>query len=196
MAIIPKILIFAGSIRTGAYSGRTADVAQKTLALQGAHATRISLADYPLPIFDQDLEKEKGLPEYALRLSQQVAAHDGVLIATPEYNGSTSPLLLNALAWLSRVRHDGKWSALQGKPAGLCSSSSGAMAGIRAINHLRAILVRCRMEVVTPECSVPDAGNAFDAEGAFLDATLDKAMQGLCATLMERARQLSTRIEP
>lgn len=196
MPITPRILVFAGSIRTGAYSGRTADVAQKTLALLGAEVTRISLADYPLPIFDQDLEKEKGLPENARRLSQQIAAHDGLLIATPEYNGSISPLLMNALAWLSRARHDGRWSAMQGKPAGLCSSSSGAMAGIRAINHLRAILVRCRMEVVTPECSVPDAGNAFDADGAFLDTGLDKAMQALCTALMERGRQLSARIEP
>ncbi|MDR7033578.1 NAD(P)H-dependent oxidoreductase [Mesorhizobium sp. BE184] len=196
MALIPKILIFAGSIRTGAYSGKTADVAYRTLALQGADVTRISLGDYPLPIFDQDLEKEKGIPENALLLSQQIAAHDGVLIATPEYNGSTSPLLLNALAWLSRVRHDGKWSALQGKPAGLCSSSSGDMAGIRAINHLRAILVRCRMEVVMAECSVPDGGSAFDADGDFVHERLDKAMQALCHDLMSAARHLSVRIEP
>ena len=196
MAIIPRILVFAGSIRTGAYSGKTADAAQKTLALQGAEVTRISLADYPLPIFDQDLEKEKGIPESALLLSQQNAAHDGILIATPEYNGSTTPLLLNALAWLSRVRHEGKWSALQGKPAGLCSSSSGDMAGIRAINHLRAILVRCRMEVVMAECSVPVGGSAFDAEGDFVDERLSKAMQAVCQDLMAAARHLSARIEP
>ena len=65
MPVIPKILVFAGSIRTGAFSGRTADAAMKELALQGADVTRISLADYPLPIMDQDLEKEKGVPENA-----------------------------------------------------------------------------------------------------------------------------------
>ncbi|TJV27433.1 MAG: NAD(P)H-dependent oxidoreductase, partial [Mesorhizobium sp.] len=76
MAVIAKILVFAGSIRSGAYSGRTADVAQKELALQGAEVTRISLADYPLPMLDEDLEKEKGIPENAIRLARQIVAHD------------------------------------------------------------------------------------------------------------------------
>ena len=102
----PKILVFAGSTRTGAYSGKTADAAQKELAMQGAEVTRISLADYPLPIMDQDLEKEQGVPENAYRLARLVAAHDGVLIATPEYNGSMPPLLKNAIDWISRVRTD------------------------------------------------------------------------------------------
>ena len=78
-----KILVFAGSLRTGAYSDKTADAAMKELALQGAEVTRISLADYPLPIMDQDLEKEKGVPENAVRLARLIAGHDGVLIATP-----------------------------------------------------------------------------------------------------------------
>ena len=104
---MPRILVFAGSIRTGAYSGRTADAAQRELALQGAEVTRLSLADYPLPILDQDLEKEYGIPENAMKLARQFAAHDGLLIATPEYNGSIPPLLKNAVDWISRVRADG-----------------------------------------------------------------------------------------
>ena len=90
MSTIPKILVFAGSVRTGAYSGKTADVAQKELAVQGADVTRISLADYPLPIMDQDLEREKGVPENAVRLARLFVAHDAVLICTPEYNGCRS----------------------------------------------------------------------------------------------------------
>ncbi|TGV46102.1 FMN reductase, partial [bacterium M00.F.Ca.ET.141.01.1.1] len=78
MAVIPRILVFAGSVRTGAFSGRTAEVAQKELAMQGAEVTRISLGDYPLPIMDEDFEKEKGIPENALRLGHQIAAHDGL----------------------------------------------------------------------------------------------------------------------
>ncbi|TJW87151.1 MAG: NAD(P)H-dependent oxidoreductase, partial [Mesorhizobium sp.] len=86
MTVIPRILVFAGSVRTGAFSGRTADVAQKELAMQGAEVTRISLGDYPLPIMDEDLEKEKGVPENAVKLGRLIADHDGLLIATPEYN--------------------------------------------------------------------------------------------------------------
>jgi NAD(P)H-dependent FMN reductase len=197
MAVIPKILVFAGSVRSGAYSGRTADVAQKELAVQGAEVTRISLADYPLPILDEDLEKENGVPENAQRLARLIAAHDGLLIATPEYNGSIPPLLKNTIDWVSRVRRDGGRSVrpLAGKIAGLCSSSNGHFAGIRCINHLRAVLVRCQMEVVTPECSVPEGGDAFDGDGHFRDERLHKTMEHLCRTLIETSRMLSIRVE-
>ncbi|MER9131866.1 NADPH-dependent FMN reductase [Mesorhizobium sp. M0768] len=197
MAVIPKILVVAGSVRSGAYSGRTADVAQKELAMQGAEVTRISLADYPLPILDQDLEKEEGIPDNAFKLGRMIAAHDGLLIATPEYNGSIPPLLKNSIDWVSQLRKDGRrtFRPLAGKVAGLCSSSNGPFGGIRCINHLRAVLVRCRMEVVTPECSVPEGGNAFDDEGKFRDERLRQSMEHLCRTLIETSRMLSTRIE-
>lgn len=196
MPIVPKILVFAGSVRSGAFSGRTADVAQKELAMQGAEVTRLSLGDYPLPIMDEDLEKEKGVPENALKLGRMIAAHDGVLIATPEYNGSIPPLLKNAVDWVSRIRRDGSRSfrPLSGKPAGLCSSSNGPFAGIRCINHLRAVLVRCQMEVVTPECSVPEGGDAFAEDGRFRDERLHQQMERLCRTLIETSRMLSVRI--
>jgi len=197
MAVIPKILVFAGSVRSGAYSGRTADVAQKELAMQGAEVTRISLGDYPLPIMDEDMEREKGVPENAVTLGRLIAAHDGLLIATPEYNGSLPPLLKNTIDWVSRVRRDGGRSVrpLAGKVVGLCSSSNGHFAGIRCINHLRAVLVRCQMEVVTPECSVPEGGNAFGDDGHFRDERLRQSMEHLCRTLLETSRMLSTRVE-
>ncbi|ESX03303.1 FMN reductase [Mesorhizobium sp. LSJC268A00] len=193
--MIAKILVFAGSVRSGAFSGRTADVAQKELAMQGAEVTRISLADYPLPIIDEDLEKEKGVPDNAVKLGRLIAANDGLLIATPEYNGSIPPLLKNTIDWVSRVRLDGGRPVrpLVGKVAGLCSSSNGHFAGIRCINHLRAVLVRCQLEMVTPECSVSDGGNAFDGDGNFRDDRLTKSMEHLCRTLIETSRMLSTR---
>ncbi|MGX5800868.1 NADPH-dependent FMN reductase [Bradyrhizobium sp. Arg314] len=197
MAVIPRILVFAGSVRTGAFSGRTADVAQKELAMQGAEVTRISLGDYPLPIMDEDLEKEKGIPENAVKLGRQIAVHDGLLIATPEYNGSIPPLLKNAIDWVSLIRRDGNRTSrpLAGKPVGLCSSSEGKFAGIRCINHLRAVLVRCQMEVITPECSVAGADEAFAEDGQFRDDRLHRSMERLCRTLIETSRMLSTRIE-
>lgn len=195
MPIIPKILVFAGSVRSGAFSGRAADVAQKTLAMLGGEVTRISLADYPLPIMDEDLEREHGIPENAVRAARHIAAHDGVLIATPEYNGSIPPLLKNTVDWVSRVRHDGRkpFRPLEGKPVGLCSSSRGRYGGIRAIAHLRAVLVRCRMEVVSPECSVPEGERAFDENGEFFDKRMQQSMEHLCRTLLEAARRSSTR---
>ena len=137
--MIPRILVFAGSIRSGAYSGKTADAAQKELAVQGADVTRISLADYPLPIMDEDLEKEKGIPENAVKLARLFVAHDALLIATPEYNSSLPPLLKNTIDWVSRVHRDGgrPLKPYAGKVVGLCSSSDGHFAGVRCIIHLR-----------------------------------------------------------
>lgn len=195
--MIPKILVFAGSIRTGAYSGRTADAAQKELAQHGAEVTRISLADYPLPIMDQDLEREKGAPDNALKLARLIAGHDAVLICTPEYNGSIPPLLKNTIDWVSRIHRDGgkPISPYAGRVVGICSSSDGHFAGIRSANHLRAVLAHVGMEVVSPQVSVPHAGEAFDDAGEFREERLRKGMTRLCRTLVEHARLLSTRID-
>ena len=193
----PRLLVFAGSIRTGAYSGKVADAAMKELALQGADVTRISLADYPLPIMDQDLEKEKGVPENALKLARLFVEHDGILIATPEYNGSIPPLLKNAIDWISRVRQDNGRALrpLPGKVVAICSSSEGHFAGIRSAGHLRAVLAHIQMDVIAPQVSVPNAGEAFDANGNFREERQRNGMKRLCEALIERAAMLSTRVE-
>jgi NAD(P)H-dependent FMN reductase len=193
-----RILVFAGSIRTGAFSIRTADAATKELALQGCEVTRISLADYPLPIMDEDLEKEHGVPENALKLARQIAAHDGFLIASPEYNSSIPPLLKNTIDWVSRVRKDNDrpFKPYSGKVAALCSSSDGNFAGIRGLYHLRSVLMNCQVEVITPQCSVARASDAFDENGDFREERLRHGMENVVRTLIERARMLSTRVDP
>src|SRR5262245_8534073 len=192
-----RILVFAGSIRTGAYSVKTADAATKELLEQGADVTRISLADYPLPIMDQDLEIEKGVPQNAYKLGRLVAANDGFLICSPEYNSSIPPLLKNTIDWVSRIRKDNgrAFKPFDGKVAGLCSSSDGNFAGIRGLYHLRSVLMNCQVEVITPQCSVARASDAFDADGTFKDERLSKAMTKVCRTLIERAGMLSARID-
>lgn len=192
----PRILVLAGSIRSGAYSGMTANVAQKELALQGAEVTRISLADYPLPLMDEDLEAEKGIPENAVKLARLFAAHDGILIATPEYNGSIPPLLKNAIDWMSRVRSDaGKplrvWT---GRVIAICSSSTGHFAGIRSAMHLRAVLAHIQSDVIAPQCSVPTASDAFDENGEFREERMRKSMHTVCKALIERAWQAADRL--
>jgi chromate reductase len=196
--LIPRILVFAGSVRTGAFSGKTADVAQRELALAGAEVTRISLADYPLPLMDEDLEREQGLPPAALQLARQILRHDGILIASPEYNASIPPLLKNALDWVSRVRRDGDRPVrvFADKAVALCSSSDGAFAGMRGLYHLRAVLMACGAEVITPQCSVPHASKAFDDNGALVEERSRAQMETVCRILVERAVQMSRRGEP
>lgn len=197
MRPVPRILVFAGSNRTGAFSGRTADAAQKELAVQGAEVTRISLADYPLPIMDQDLEAEKGIPENAMKLGRLIAAHDAVVICSPEYNASIPPLLKNVIDWVSRIRKEGgrEFRPWQGRIVGLCSSSDGNFAGVRCLYHLRAVLLNCQAEILTQQCSVARAGQAFDKDGELADERTRGMMQALCRVLIERARLFSTRIE-
>jgi chromate reductase, NAD(P)H dehydrogenase (quinone) len=193
----PTILVFAGSIRTGAYSGKTADAATKELALQGAEVTRISLADYPLPIMDQDLEVEKGVPENAFKLARLIASHDGLLIASPEYNSSIPPLLKNTIDWVSRIHKDGgrPFKPYAGKIAALCSSSDGNFAGARGLYHLRSVLMNCGVEIITPQCSVPRAQEAFDEDGQFKDEHLRRRMETVVRTLIERAKMMSLRAD-
>ena len=194
----PKILVFAGSNRHGAYSGKNADAAMKELALQGAEVTRISLADYPLPIMDEDLEKEHGVPENAVKLARLFVEHDGILIATPEYNGSIPPLVKNTIDWISRVKGDRRQplKPFPGKVVAICSSSDGHFAGIRSAMHLRAVLSHIQMEVISPQVSVPFGGEAFNEDGSYKEERLRKGMHRLCETLIERAAMLSRQDEP
>src|ERR1043165_5187723 len=99
----PKILVIPGSLRTGSFNVKLAALATKELALADADVTRISLADYPLPLYDADVAKSE-LPQSAIRLKQLVGNHGGIFIASPEYNASIPPLLQNAIDWISVVR--------------------------------------------------------------------------------------------
>jgi NAD(P)H-dependent FMN reductase len=190
----PKILVFAGSNRTGAYSGLLAGAAATALARAGADVSRIALADYPLPIMDEDLEKASGIPDNALRLGRLIAAHDGLLIASPEYNASIPPLLKNTIDWVSRIARDGNrpLKPFDGRIAALCSSSPGAFAGIRGLNHLRAVAVNVGLTVISEQCSVPAAHDAFAEDGSLKSprsqAALDKVASVLVATCRALAR--------
>lgn len=191
--------MFAGSIRTGAYSGKTADAAMKTLAMLGGEVTRISLADYPLPMMNQDLEREEGIPDNAMRLARIISSHDALLIATPEYNASIPPLLKNTIDWLSRISADTNGRRLkpfEGKIAALCSSSPGAFGGMRALNHLRPVCMNVGLEVITPQCSVPGAKTAFDDNGELKNERTRTLMEKTCRTLLEHTKLLSRRFEP
>ena len=188
--MLPKILVFAGSNRTGALSGQVANVAVRTLVELGADVTRIALIDYPLPLMDQDLEKEKGVPENAMRLGRLFAAHDGIFIASPEYNSSIPPLVKNTIDWVSRISKDGDkpLKPYAGKVVALCSSSDGNFAGIRGLYHLRSVLMNVGTQIITEQCSVPRAQDAFAEDGSFKDERTAKSMQRACQSLIDHTR--------
>src|SRR6202043_907647 len=97
-----KILVIPGSLRTGSLNVRLAAAAAYQFAQAGADVTRISLADFPLPIYDGDLQSKSGVPKNALNLKRMIGAHHGVLVVTPEYNSSVPPLVKNTIDWVTR----------------------------------------------------------------------------------------------
>ncbi len=171
----PKILVIPGSLRSGSHNVRLAALATKELMQAEADVTRISLADYPLPIYDADLAQEKGPPAKAVKLKQLVSAHRGVFIASPEYNASITPLLKNAIDWISAVREPGEpqLAAFQNRVFALGAASPGRSGGMQSLLALRQVLaVGCRALVVPEQVSIAIADAAFDEMDGLKDARL------------------------
>ena len=186
----PKILVIPGSLRAGSHNARLAALAAKELALLDAEVTRISLEDYELPLFDADLAAASGPPAEALKLRQMLVAHRGVFITSPEYSASVTPLLKNAIDWVSRVRERGEatYAAFKGRVFALGSATSGGGGGIRSLMALRQILeLGCGALVIPEQVSVPRAELAFDDDDNLKDEALAAALRAAMRRLVELA---------
>ncbi len=164
----PRILCFAGSNRSGSFNFSLAGAMAKQLSLMELEVNLISLQDYALPLFDQDEEAASGLPENAVRLSELLASHDGVFIASPEYNSSVTPLLKNTIDWISRVPAQGR-HPFRDPVYAIGGASPGALGGMRSLQHLRQILVTLGAHVLPDQVSVGGATSAYDDKGDLKD---------------------------
>lgn len=178
----PKILVCSGSVRGGSFNGKLAALAAKKLAILDADVTHLSLKDYPLPIYDVDLEETSGAPENAKKLKRLFLAHDGVFLSCPEYNAGVTPLLKNTLDWISRVKEPG--DPYRNKMFALGSASPGAYGGMRGLIGMRTILEVGLGAMVLPQMvAVSKAAGAFDDKGELADeragAQLDKLVEAL-----------------
>ena len=188
---LPKILVVPGSLRTGSHNIRLAALATKELTLLDADVTRISLADYQLPIYDADLDARSGQPANAVKLKHMIAAHHGIFIASPEYSASVTPLLKNALDWVSRVREKGDptYAAYKGRVFAIASASTGAAGGLRSLMALRQILeLGCGALVIPEQVAIPDAERAFDDMDNLLEPRLMNLLRLELARLVDMAR--------
>lgn len=184
----PAILVFAGSTRGGSHNARLAALVARDLALRDAEVRHISLADYPLPIYDGDLEAERGIPEPARKLADLVLASDGVFIASPEYNQSLTPLLKNTIDWLSRIRLDGRRSLWKGRVFAIGAASPGHFAGIRSLMQLRLILENALgARVLAEQVAVPYADGAFGERGELVNDRAAGQVERLVAALVDEA---------
>jgi chromate reductase, NAD(P)H dehydrogenase (quinone) len=181
----PKILVFAGSIRSGSHNARLAALAAKELTLADAETTLISLADFPMPLYDGNAEAASGPPENAYKLKRLMGLQHGVFIASPEYNASITPLLKNTLDWVSRVR-EGKEPALaayKNRVFALGAASNGTYGGMRSLIALRHVLeLGCGALVIPEQVAVREAANAFDE----MDNLKDERTAGLLKALVNR----------
>ncbi len=189
-----KIVAFAGSARAESWNKRLVRIAADGAENAGAAVTRLDLKDYPLPVFDQDLESASGLPENARTLKKILGDADGFIISSPEYNSSISPLLKNTIDWCSRPESDEEPSlhVYRGKAAVLMAASPGPLGGIRALPHLRSILQNIGVTILPGMRAAGNAYEAFDAKGNLKDPDLHKAIVTLGADLARFLEKWST----
>lgn len=168
---MPKILAFSGSARKNSYNQRLVRIAASAAEQAGAEMTVIDLADFPMPIFGQDLESEQGMPVTASEFKSLLTEHDGFLIASPEYNSAFSPLLKNVIDWASRKESDDEppLIAYRGKVAAIMSASPGALGGLRGLVFLRMLLGNLGVMVLPGQQTLPLAAKAFNADGLLVD---------------------------
>ncbi len=190
----PKILVIPGSLRMASHNARLAALAAKELALAEAEVTRISMADYPLPLFDAEMTAEIGPPQHAVQLQRMLEAHHGVFITSPEYSASVTPLVKNTIDWLSRARGRGEptYAAFRNLVFAIGAASSGPGGGMRSLLALRQILeLGCGALVLPEQIAVANAAEAFDEMDNLKDHSDAAAMKTMARRLVELAGALA-----
>ena len=186
-----RILAFAASARSDSFNKKLVRIALRGSANSGATVTLVDLRDYPLPLYDGDAEVANGLPENVEKLRTLFRESDGLLLASPEYNGFMPPLLKNTLDWLSRSPEaQPDLSAFSGKVAVIMAASPGPLGGLRGLRGVRELLTNLGFTVLPNQVTVRSAFKAFDEAGEMLDATQAKQVEALGAELAETAARL------
>jgi chromate reductase len=141
-------------------------------------------ADLRLPLYDGDLEAAEGIPAAVQALSDQIAAADAVIIASPEYNQSLTGVLKNALDWISRTEGN-PWA---GKPVAIVAAAAGRAGGARGTYALRLAMMPFGAHVLPgPEVLVAGAFKEFDAGGQLLTESYIEILSQLMDDLRKTA---------
>lgn len=182
----PKILAFAGSARRDSFNKKLVRIAARGAEEAGAEVTLLDLADFPLPLYDGDLEAEQGIPENAKALKELFLAHQGLLLSCPEYNSSITPLLKNTIDWVSRpFEGEQPLAAYKNKICALMSASPGGLGGLRGLVHMRAILQNIGVIVLPKQMAISQANNAFADDGSLNDSKQQETILSLGKSVFE-----------
>jgi NAD(P)H-dependent FMN reductase len=187
-----KILVIPGSLRTGSLNARLAAVAAHQFAQADAEVTRISLADFPLPIYDGDLQSKAGVPKNAVNLKRMIGAHHGVLIVTPEYNACVPPLVKNTIDWVTRVQdsHETRGQVFRGRPFAIAAASESRLGGTRSLAALRLILTACHATVIPNQLALSFASEAYDDMDRLKHPTDIEALGAMVRQLIEVSQRM------
>ena len=187
-----KILVIPGSLRTGSHNVKLAAVAAYEFAQFGADVTRISLSDFPLPIYDGDLQAKSGLPRNAVNLKRMIGAHHGVLIVTPEYNSSVPPLVKNTIDWITRVQdqNETRGQVFREQPFAIAAASESRLGGSRALAALRLILTACQATVIPSQLALSFADQAYNDMDRLKNTADIEAMKALVKQLIEVSERM------
>jgi len=187
-----KILVIPGSLRTGSLNARLAAVAAYELAQLGAEVSRISLADFPLPIYDGDLQTKSGAPKNAVNLKRMMSVHHGVLIVTPEYNSSVPALVKNTIDWVSRVQdaQEARGEVFRGRAFAIAAASESRLGGTRSLAALRLILTACQATVIPNQLALSFASSAYDDMERLKHAADIEAMGAMARQLIDVSQRM------
>jgi chromate reductase len=180
-----RLLFFAGSTREGSYNKKLARLAQHIATANGIEGVFVDLKDYPMPLYNGDLEAEQGPPQKAAEFKALLSEYQGVFIASPEYNSSVTPLLKNTIDWVTRVRAKGETGleVYKTRVFAISGASPGYYGAMRSLLTLRQILVIGTGAMVIPQqLALPRAGDAFEEDGSLKD----KAQQTLVKDVVEK----------
>ncbi len=187
-----KLLFFAGSARKDSLNKKLAKAAADIAKTQGAKAHFIDLAEFDMPLFNEDIESATGLPENAKKLKQLMIDHHGFFIASPKYNGAFSALLKNALDWVSRSedKEESPLSAFAGKTACLSAASPGGLGGMRGLVPLRLWLSNIQVHVIPQQLAIGNAYDIFD-EADIKDEKQKQALENLITCFIKTTKGLN-----
>ena len=189
----PRLLFVSGSAREGSHNKKLARLGAMIADVNGIAATFADLGDYPMPLYDADLQAKDGIPENARKLEALMKVHTGVFAACPEYNASITPLLKNTIDWISRIRREGEepLAVFKTRVFALGSASPGGMGGLRGLTTVRQVLELGLGALVLPDqFAVPRANEAFDEQGHLKDKAAQERFKALIQKLARAAHVL------
>jgi chromate reductase len=189
----PHLLFFAGSARQNSYNKRVARLGAAIAEANSIPSTFVDLGDYPMPMYDGDLEASSGQPENAHKLKNLMMTHTGIFIFSPEYNASFTPLLKNTIDWISHIRGDGEapLEVFRTRVFALGAASNGGTGGLRGLSQVRLMLELGTGALVLPnQFLLPRAADAFDEHGHLKNKDQTEQFKSVIQRLARAARVL------